>query len=70
MTKKALSSTGSSIKKVQERLDKANVDISVVKTSKIYIKLKDMTNLDSDKVASFMSSPVKLKTETFYSVSR
>ena len=66
--KKALSSTGSSIKKVQERLDKANVDISVVKTSKIYIKLKDMTNLDSDKVASFMSSPVKLKTETFYSV--
>ena len=28
--KKALSSTGSSIKKVQERLDKANVDISVV----------------------------------------
>lgn len=66
--KKALSSTGSSIKKVQERLDKANVDISVVKTSKIYEKLKDMTNLDSDKVASFMSSPVKLKTETFYSV--
>ena len=66
--KKALSSTGSSIKKVQERLDKANVDISIVKTSKIYIKLKDMTNLDSDKVASFMSSPVKLKTETFYSV--
>lgn len=66
--KKVLSSTGSSIKKVQERLDKANVDISVVKTSKIYIKLKDMTNLDSDKVASFMSSPVKLKTETFYSV--
>lgn len=66
--RKALSSTGSSIKKVQERLDKANVDISVVKTSKIYIKLKDMTNLDSDKVASFMSSPVKLKTETFYSV--
>ena len=66
--KKALSSTGSSIKKVKERLDKANVDISVVKTSKIYIKLKDMTNLDSDKVASFMSSPVKLKTETFYSV--
>lgn len=66
--KKALSSTGSSIKKVQERLDKANVDISVVKTSKIYKKLKDMTNLDSDKVASFMSSPVKLKTETFYSV--
>lgn len=66
--KKALSSTGSSIKKVQERLDKANVDISLVKTSKIYEKLKDMTNLDSDKVASFMSSPVKLKTETFYSV--
>lgn len=66
--KKALSSTGSSIKKVQERLDKANVDISVVKTSNIYKKLKDMTNLDSDKVASFMSSPVKLKTETFYSV--
>lgn len=66
--KKALSSTGSSIKKVQERLDKANVDISVVKTSKIYEKIKDMTNLDSDKVASFMSSPVKLKTETFYSV--
>lgn len=66
--KKALSSTGSSIKKVQERLDKANVDISVVKTSKIYEKLKDMTNLDSDKVASFMSSPVKLKTETLYSV--
>ena len=66
--KKALSSTGSSIKKVQERLDNANVDISVVKTSKIYEKLKDMTNLDSDKVASFMSSPVKLKTETFYSV--
>lgn len=66
--KKALSSTGSSIKKVQKRLDKANVDISVVKTSKIYEKLKDMTNLDSDKVASFMSSPVKLKTETFYSV--
>ena len=66
--KKALSSTGSSIKKVQERLDKANVDISVVKTSKIYENLKDMTNLDSDKVASFMSSPVKLKTETFYSV--
>lgn len=66
--KKALSSTGSFIKKVQERLDKANVDISVVKTSKIYEKLKDMTNLDSDKVASFMSSPVKLKTETFYSV--
>lgn len=66
--KKALSSTGSSIKKVQERLDKANVDISVVKTSKIYEKLKDMTNLDSDKDASFMSSPVKLKTETFYSV--
>lgn len=66
--KKALSSTGSSIKKVQERLDKANVDISVVKTSKIYEKLKDMTNLDSDKVASFMSSPVKLKIETFYSV--
>ena len=66
--KKALNSTGSSIKKVQERLDKANVDISVVKTSKIYEKLKDMTNLDSDKVASFMSSPVKLKTETFYSV--
>ena len=66
--KKALSPTGSSIKKVQERLDKANVDISLVKTSKIYEKLKDMTNLDSDKVASFMSSPVKLKTETFYSV--
>lgn len=66
--KKALSSTGSSIKKVQERLDKANVDISVVKTSNIYKKLKDMTNLDSDKVASFMSSPVKLKTETLYSV--
>lgn len=66
--KKALSSTGSSIKKVQGRLDKANVDISVVKTSNIYKKLKDMTNLDSDKVASFMSSPVKLKTETFYSV--
>ncbi len=36
--KKALNSTGSSIKKVQERLDKANVDISVVKTSKRYIK--------------------------------
>ena len=38
--KEALSSTGSSIKKVQERLDKANVDISVVKTSKIYENLR------------------------------
>lgn len=66
--KTALNTTGSSIKKIQKKLDKANTDISVIETSKIYDKLKSFMNLDSDKVAGFMSSPVKLKTEVFYSV--
>ncbi len=66
--KTAINTTGLSIKKIRKKLDKANTDISVIETSKIYDKLKSFMDLDSDKVAGFMSSPVKLKTEVFYSV--
>lgn len=63
-----MQSTKNAIQKVREQLTSATEDISILQSSNIYKKLSSLTEIDTEKVASFMSEPVQLKTHTFYPV--
>lgn len=67
-SKAALESTGNSLQKVQEKLDSVAADLNALRNSQSYQEFLNMTGLDSEEVSDFMSSPVKLKTESLYPV--
>lgn len=64
----ALGKTGDALEQVQGQLKTAVADTAVLQNSQIYQQLMELTDLDAEEAADFMSSPVQLKTEKLYPV--
>ena len=67
-SKTALESTGTALQKVQEKLDSVIADLNALRNSQSYQDFLNLTGLDSKSISDFVSAPVELKTESFYSV--
>ena len=64
----ALSGTQSSLNAVISRLDNVRTDINAFASSETFKKLTSLEGIDSNTIAEFVSSPVNVDTETYYSV--
>ena len=63
-----LNGTQSSLNAVISRLDNVHTDINAITSSDNFKKLVSLENIDADTVSEFVSSPVNVNTETYYSV--
>ena len=63
-----LNGTQSSLNAVINRLDNVRTDINAITSSETFQKLTSLEGIDSDTIAEFVSSPVNVDTETYYSV--
>ena len=63
-----LNGTQSSLNAVINRLDNVRTDINAITSSETFQKLTSLEGIDSDTIAEFVSSPVNVNTETYYSV--
>lgn len=63
-----LNGTQSSLNVVINRLDNVRTDINAITSSETFQKLTSLEGIDSDTIAEFVSSPVNVDTETYYSV--
>lgn len=68
-TKDTLETTGDSLKDTQKRLGKVVTDLDTIVSSLRLQQLSDLEDIDAQDVGDFMSSPVKLETQTVYPVS-
>ena len=53
---------------MQEKLDSVIADLNAFRNSQSYQDFLNLTGLDSKSISDFVSAPVELKTESFYSV--
>ena len=67
-SKTALESTGKALQKVQDQLNTVSADLNALRNSQSYQDFLNLTGMDSKSISEFMSAPVTLKTESFYSV--
>ena len=63
-----LNGTQSSLNAVINRLDNVRTDINAITSSDNFKKLVSLENIDADTISEFVSSPVNVNTETYYSV--
>ncbi len=63
-----LNGTQSSLNAVISRLDNVRTDINAITSSDNFQKLVSLENIDADTISEFVSSPVNVNTETYYSV--
>lgn len=64
----ALNGTQSSLNSVIKRLDNVRTDINAITSSETFRKLTSLEGIDADTISEFVSSPVNVDTETYYSV--
>ena len=62
----ALEGTKTALTNVQERLGTIRTDLNALSGSDIYDALLSLEGIDEQSVSAFMSSPVKIETESFY----
>ena len=53
---------------VENKLNTLQTDLNAITSSATYQKLLSLEGIDADSIASFMSSPVEINTETYYAV--
>ena len=63
-----LMSTGDSLDSVQNILENAQTDLKALENSKSMEVLMDLSGIDGESVADFMSSPVEVETKEVYSI--
>ena len=63
-----LVSTGDSLQSVQHILETAMTDLKALENSKSMELLFDLSGIDGESVADFMSSPVEVETKDVYSI--
>ncbi len=63
-----LVSTGDSLDSVQNILENAQTDLKALENSKSMEVLMDLSGIDGESVADFMSSPVEVETKEVYSI--
>ena len=63
-----LVSTGDSLDSVQNILENAETDLKALENSKSMEVLMDLSGIDGESVADFMSSPVEVETKEVYSI--
>lgn len=61
-------STGDSLDSVQNILENAQTDLKALENSKSMEVLMDLSGIDGESVADFMSSPVEVETKEVYSI--
>lgn len=64
----ALNGTQSSLNAVISRLDNVRTDINAITSSENFKKLVSLEGINADTISEFVSSPVNVDTETYYSV--
>ena len=63
-----LDSTKESLSAVSDKLSTIQTDLNALTGSATYQKLLSLEGIDAESISSFMSSPVEIKTETYYAV--
>lgn len=63
-----LDSTKKSLSAVSDKLSTIQTDLNALTGSATYQKLLSLEGIDAESISSFMSSPVEIKTETYYAV--
>ena len=63
-----LDSTKESLSAVSDKLNTIQTDLNALTGSATYQKLLSLEGIDAESISSFMSSPVEIKTETYYAV--
>ena len=63
-----LNSTKESLSAVSDKLSTIQTDLNALTGSATYQKLLSLEGIDAESISSFMSSPVEIKTETYYAV--
>ena len=63
-----LDSTKESLSAVSDKLSTIQTDLNALTGSAAYQKLLSLEGIDAESISSFMSSPVEIKTETYYAV--
>lgn len=63
-----LTRTKEALDTVSSKLNNLQTDLNALTSSETYQKLLTLEGIDSDAIASFMSSPVEINTETYYAV--
>ena len=67
-TTSLLDSTKESLSAVSDKLSTIQTDLNALTGSATYQKLLSLEGIDAESISSFMSSPVEIKTETYYAV--
>lgn len=65
---RVLVSTGDSLQNVQSILEHAKTDLKALENSRSMEVLMDLSGIDGESVADFMSSPVKVETKEVYGI--
>ena len=63
-----LDSTKESLSSVSDKLSTIQTDLNALTGSATYQKLLSLEGIDAESISSFMTSPVEIKTETYYAV--
>ena len=63
-----LDSTKESLSAVSDKLSTIQTDLNALTGSATYQKLLSLEGIDAESISSFMTSPVEIKTETYYAV--
>lgn len=63
-----LTKTEEALRTVSSKLGNLQTDLNAMTSSETYQKILSLEGIDSEAIASFMSSPVEIKTETYYAV--
>ena len=67
-TTELLNRTKDALGAVENKLNTLQTDLNAITSSATYQKLLSLEGIDADSIASFMSSPVEINTETYYAV--
>lgn len=67
-TANALNGTKDALSTVSDRLGTVQTDLNAITSSATFQTLLSLEGMNADKISEFMSSPVEIETETFYSV--
>ena len=67
-TTELLNRTKDALGTVENKLNTLQTDLNAITSSATYQKLLSLEGIDADSIASFMSSPVEINTETYYAV--
>ena len=67
-TTELLNRTKDALGAVENKLNTLQTDLNAITSSTTYQKLLSLEGIDADSIASFMSSPVEINTETYYAV--